>query len=170
MLAVLGFISVEPQHGAIGFSNQPLVLIFNFTFNVSAMTAFIDDFSFGAQQSGPNRSKEVNFKNSKNYQSRLHLGKIEINNTNCACVVKKWPYIGENYMKFVANKGYEFDQSKHCIIETKIGKTISRSTIIHVSYFECIDGCPNIKNAEGENLEIVQKMFSKLQSNVNIKW
>jgi hypothetical protein len=131
---------------------------------------FIIVYSYTLKKPGDYWRGEIDFKKSKEYKLHMHLGKIEINNSKCACVVKKWPYIGEKYMKFVTQKGYEFDQSKHCIIETKIGKTISRSTIIHVSYLEGIDNCKNIKNEEGENLKIVKKMFSRLQSNVNIKW
>jgi hypothetical protein len=41
---------------------------------------------------------------------------------------------------------------------------------MHVSYFESLDSCQNIRNVENENSKIVQEMFSKLQSNVNIKW
>jgi hypothetical protein len=127
-------------------------------------------YSYTLKKPGDYWRGEVNYKNSKKYQSHMHLGNIEINNSKCACVVKKWPYVGERYVKFVKEKGYEFDRSKHCIIETKIGKTISRSTIIHVSYLEGIDSCQSIRNVEKENTKIVQKMFSKLQSNVNIKW
>jgi len=114
--------------------------------------------------------EEVNFKKSKQYLSHMHLGSTKINNKKCACVVKKWPYIGERYVKFARGKGYEFDKSKHCIIEAKIGKTISRSTIMHVSYLEGSDSCESIRNEEGQNSEIIQTMLSKFQSHVNIKW
>ena len=127
-------------------------------------------YSYTLEKQGDYWRGEVDFKKIKNYKAHMHAGYTEINNTKCACVVKKWPYIGERYVKFAKEKGYEFDVSKHCLIETKIGKTISRSTKIHVSYLEAIDNCQGIRNVEGEDPALVRKMFSKLQSNMNIEW
>lgn len=134
------------------------------------ISKYIIVYSFTLKKPGDYWRGEVSFENSKNYKTRIHLGKIQINGKKCSCVVKKWPYAGERYVKFVKEKGYEFDHSKHCLIETKFGKTLGRSTIVNVSYFEKKDSCQNIRNVEGENSNIVQEMFSKLQSNVNIKW
>jgi hypothetical protein len=131
---------------------------------------FIVVYSYIAKDPTTQWRGEVDYKMGKTYQSRMHLGTIKVNDTQCASVVKKWSYAGERYVKFAKEKGYEFDQSKHCLIESRIGKTTGRSTIMHVSYFESLDSCQNIRNVENENSKIVQEMFSKLQSNVNIKW
>ena len=112
---------------------------------------------------------ESDFSNVKNYKSHMHMGRMEINKIKCACVVKKWPSVGKRYTKYAKEKGYEFDMSKGCLIETKIGKTIGKSTMIAVSYLEGIDNCENVRNIEGENPKIIQDMLSKLRTNVNMK-
>jgi len=112
---------------------------------------------------------ESDFSNVKDYKSHMQTGHMEINKIKCACVVKKWPYVGKRYTKYAKEKGYEFDMSKGCLIETKIGKTIGRSTMIAVSYLEGIDNCENVRNIEGENPKIIQGMLSKLRTNVNMK-
>lgn len=113
--------------------------------------------------------EEMNFSDAKNYQSRMHIGHLEINNIKCPCVVKKWTSVGERYVKFAKEKGYEFDMSKNCLIEAKIGKNISRSQLIAVSYLEGIDKCENVRNIEGENPDVVSEMLDKLNSYVNIR-
>lgn len=112
---------------------------------------------------------EADFSKDKNYKSNMYLGHLEINNTNCPCVVKKWPNVGKKYTKYAKERGYEFDTSKGCLIEAKIGKNIGRYTMIAVSYLEGIDNCENVRNTDGENSKIIQDMLSKIRANVNMK-
>ena len=112
---------------------------------------------------------EFDFSNVKIYKSHMHMGLMEINKIKCACVVKKWPHVGKRYAKYAKEKGYDFDTTKGCLIEAKIGKTIGSSTAMTVSYLEGIDNCENVRNIVGENPEIVQEMLSKLQTNVSMK-
>jgi len=112
---------------------------------------------------------EADFSEDKNYKSNMYLGHLEINNTNCPCVVKKWANVGKKYTKYAEEQGYEFDMSKGCLIEAKIGKTIGKYTMIAVSYFEGINNCENIRNIDGDNPKIIQDMLSKLRTNINMK-
>ena len=99
----------------------------------------------------------------------MHMGHLEIDNIKCPCVVKKWPTVGERYNNFAKEKGFEFDDSKRCLVEAKIGKTIGKYTMIAVSYLEGIDNCGDVRNIEDENPKIIREMLDKLQSIVNIK-
>jgi len=99
----------------------------------------------------------------------MHLGHLKINDTNCPCVVKKWPNLKKRYTKYAKEKGYEFDMSKGCLIEAKNGKTIGKYTMIAVSYLEGINNCENVINIDGKNPKIIQDMLSKLRTNINMK-
>lgn len=113
--------------------------------------------------------KEADFSKDKNYKANMYMGHLEINNTKCPCVVKKWPRIGKRYTEYAKEQGYEFDMSKGCLVEAKIGKTIGRYTMIAVSYIEGFDNCTELRNIDGENTKIIENMLSKLQTNVNMK-
>ena len=58
--------------------------------------------------------------------------------------------------------------SKSCLIEAKIGKTISRSTMIAMSYLEGIDNCKNIRNIEYKSFKETTPKVSKNRSIDNL--